>query len=629
MLGMSRMKIEKKTTPMTLKKVSFARLSFQALPEIWTYQLLAGLLMIIPVSALRRAAVWIAGVGGEAVTTANLRQFLLSWRFPVVLFLGILLVIIYFVFELVAQIYLTDCILTGRRLSTFGCVKAGFASVRRFMNPDGIGILAFILFGVPVCGVGLSLSIARSYIPNFIMAAMMNQPVLAVLFMVLIVFLVWTAYRWIFVLHGVLLDGMTPKEAKKQSSRIVKVNRVDFLRELILTGLVTLVIWAGSGMLLRQLPGLLAGKMGEGLPAKEWIDAASMIRDGAEFSGTQLQVIGYRILAVFAVLMEKYLSSIVMLLCGAYFMLRLNRWYMEYTIGENKVWPERPRKSRYIWKVILILLVFIFFAFASVLLGIEFERVFFREEPVKIVAHRAGGSMASENSLEGIKKAIGQGCYASEIDIQRTKDGHYIINHDNDFKRLAGVDKASQDMTLEEIRKLRIKDTTGSGQEVPVAEFEEMLDVCKGRIKLYVELKGKTADRQMVDDAVRIIREHDCVEDTALISLKYDLIKYAETTYPEFETGTLFFASLGDVSSLKCDLLIMEEGNADEENIRMIHDAQKTAVVWTVNSEENMHDFLDSEVDAIITDEVVMAREVQARLDDRTILELLEDKITI
>jgi glycerophosphoryl diester phosphodiesterase len=144
-----------------------------------------------------------------------------------------------------------------------------------------------------------------------------------------------------------------------------------------------------------------------------------------------------------------------------------------------------------------------------------------------------------------------------------------------------------------------------------------------------VELKGKTADRQMVDDAVRIIREHDCVEDTALISLKYDLIKYAETTYPEFETGTLFFASLGDVSSLKCDLLIMEEGNADEENIRMIHDAQKTAVVWTVNSEENMHDFLDSEVDAIITDEVVMAREVQARLDDRTILELLEDKITI
>jgi hypothetical protein len=42
-----------------------------------------------------------------------------------------------------------------------------------------------------------------------------------------------------------------------------------------------------------------------------------------------------------------------------------------------------------------------------------------------------------------------------------------------------------------------------------------------------------------------------------------------------------------------------------------------------------MHDFLDSEVDAIITDEVVMAREVQARLDDRTILELLEDKITI
>jgi hypothetical protein len=39
-----------------------------------------------------------------------------------------------------------------------------------------------------------------------------------------------------------------------------------------------------------------------------------------------------------------------------------------------------------------------------------------------------------------------------------------------------------------------------------------------------------------------------------------------------------------------------------------------------------MHHFLDSEIDAVITDRIGMAEEVQAQLDDRTDLEILEDK---
>ena len=179
---------------------------------------------------------------------------------------------------------------------------------------------------------------------------------------------------------------------------------------------------------------------------------------------------------------------------------------------------------------------------------------------------------------------------------------------------------------MDEIRQLRIKDTTGNGQELAVPTLEEMLDAVKGRIRLFVELKGKTADHRMADDVVRIIKEHDCVEDTVLISLNYDVINYAETHYPEFETGTLFFASLGDVSRLNCDLLIMEEETATSSRISAIHRAQKQAVVWTVNTEQAMHHFLDSEIDAVITDRIGMAEEVQAQLDDRTDLEILEDK---
>ena len=53
-----------------------------------------------------------------------------------------------------------------------------------------------------------------------------------------------------------------------------------------------------------------------------------------------------------------------------------------------------------------------------------------------------------------------------------------------------------QDMTLEEIRKLRV-----DGTQVPT--FEEALDACKGKVLVFAELKGKTADREMADYAIK------------------------------------------------------------------------------------------------------------------------------
>ena len=124
-----------------------------------------------------------------------------------------------------------------------------------------------------------------------------------------------------------------------------------------------------------------------------------------------------------------------------------------------------------------------------------------------------------------------------------------------------------------------------------------------------------------------MVREKDCVGDVALISLNYDIIDYAESSYPEFETGTLFFAGLGNITRLHCDLLIMEEEMATDNRIAEVHDAGKQAIVWTVNTAGSMRRFLLSGVDGIITDEVILARDVQAELDERTDLQILKDAL--
>ncbi len=58
--------------------------------------------------------------------------------------------------------------------------------------------------------------------------------------------------------------------------------------------------------------------------------------------------------------------------------------------------------------------------------------------------------------------------------------------------------------------------------DVEVPTFEEYLEKAKGRIELFVDLKGEIAGRQMADDAMRIVREHGTEDDMAFISLKYD-----------------------------------------------------------------------------------------------------------
>ena len=621
---------KKKKDDTPLRDITFRRLTYEAIPELWTFQILAGLLLAVPAAFLVQMIMVVAGAGNVAITTANIRSFILSWRFPVILGLAILLVFVYLVLELFTQIYLSDDILGGRKGSLRHCVASGFKSIKRFMNPSGIGIIIFILAAVPICGAGFSLTITKQmHIPNFIMDAITKNPLYLVGYSALVIFLLWTAFWSIFSLHGVLLDGLTPSEAKKQSSRIIKENAAAFIRGMIFTGLVILAINAITTLLFHYIPPMIIGSAAKEMPKGYRIDLARLMSREWLRSPAELELVAYRVAAIFSVLVEKYLIYVVAVLSGAYFMLRLTRYYLEFTGRGRELWPERPKKARYRWKVVFLISVFVLFAIGSLFLGIFYNIIFTRDEPVRIVAHRAGGFMASENSIEGLEKAIEHGCYACEIDTQRTKDGFYIINHDNDFKRLTGVARAPKDMTMDEIAKLRIKDTTGNGQELPVVTLEEMLDVIKGKVKLYVELKGATADKQMVDDVVKMIREKDCVEDTALISMKYDVIDYAESKYPEFETGTLFFAGIGDVSKLNCDLLIMEEEAATDNNINMIHKAEKQAVVWTVNTHQGMYHFLDSMIDAVITDEVELAEEVQAELDDRTDLEVLEDKLTV
>ena len=88
-----------------------------------------------------------------------------------------------------------------------------------------------------------------------------------------------------------------------------------------------------------------------------------------------------------------------------------------------------------------------------------------------------------ENSLSAFAAARDAG-YGIELDVHRTADGHLVVHHDDNLKRMCGADIKIGDATLEAVRACHLKDTD---ERVPT--FDEVLAVVDGKIPMIVELK--------------------------------------------------------------------------------------------------------------------------------------------
>lgn len=605
------------------RKVKKKRSFFGAAVDVWRYRIITLLIFAVPVLLLDYLTELLADSSGAAITTANMGQFF-SWRLPLFIVLSIALVLVFIIFEILGQIHLSYDLLTGREVSVFREIGRGFKSVKHFLSPKGLLVALFIAVAVPLCGIGFSISLTESFrIPNFITSVIFSKPLFTILYSAGIVALIIVAFRWIFTVHGMLLDDKKAGEAMKQSVSLIKKNFKDFFIRFLIIILYSAAIMVASYFVCKVLPGVILKNAGQSLPAGYFID---VIKNGV--TEADAPVLGYRIAGALCILLGKYINAFVTLLVASNIMIKLTDRYLVYTGRQPEKCTEVPQKS-YVLRKLAFFLVPAGIAAGACLIGIFFNQIplFKNDSMPQIIAHRTGGFMASENSLEGVDESVKRNVYGAETDIQRTKDGAYVINHDSTFSRLTGVDKAPEELTLAEVKELRIKDTTGSGALLEVPTMEELLDRCKGRITAFVELKGARVDEKMADAAVAAIRERDMTDEAVLISLKYDVLDYVKKTYPEIKTGVLIFGGMGDISKMSCDMILMEEDMSTFWQILQLKAAGKQTGIWTVNKEDGMKHFLNSGADYIITDDIPMAIRMQEELKKRTDVQLMEDRI--
>jgi glycerophosphoryl diester phosphodiesterase len=135
---------------------------------------------------------------------------------------------------------------------------------------------------------------------------------------------------------------------------------------------------------------------------------------------------------------------------------------------------------------------------------------------IKWIAHRGGvvDSRYAENGPHSLEAAVKRGYWMIESDIRETKDGRIITQHDPDFRRFFGDPRRAADLTLAEVRRLRAT----PGGTAPLT-FAELVDLCRGRLRLMLDVKEPAHSRAFYEEIERDLRRGGLLDSAYIIGL--------------------------------------------------------------------------------------------------------------
>lgn len=130
----------------------------------------------------------------------------------------------------------------------------------------------------------------------------------------------------------------------------------------------------------------------------------------------------------------------------------------------------------------------------------------------------------------------------------------------------------------------------------------EVLEACRGRSKLNIELKYYGHDQNLEQCVIDLVEQHEMQQHVVLMSLEPKGIAIAKALRPEWTVGLLTAVAVGDLTRVPADFFAVNTKLATPDFIQAAHYKQKEVAVWTVNDPVTMSVMISRGVDNIITD---------------------------
>jgi len=210
-----------------------------------------------------------------------------------------------------------------------------------------------------------------------------------------------------------------------------------------------------------------------------------------------------------------------------------------------------------------------------------------------LVGHRGVPELELENTLQSIEKAIELGAHVVEVDIQRTRDGVFVLSHDDNLLRVFGVGLNIRDASWEEVAKVQ-------RDGYRPARLEEALELTKGKVGLFLEIKHP----EDAEGVYKKVLEYKAEEWTAIISFYPQAL---EVLRGKITTGLVYSKPPGmipEAKKLGCLFVLPKYGLATQKAVDFAHRLKLKVVAWTVNDPQKAKELFERGVDGIATDNV-------------------------
>ena len=213
------------------------------------------------------------------------------------------------------------------------------------------------------------------------------------------------------------------------------------------------------------------------------------------------------------------------------------------------------------------------------------------KDQVKMIAHRGLSGLMLENTVPAFELAGQHSYYGIETDVHVTKDGQFIIVHDDTLKRIAGLDMCVEETDYETLRALRFKDVYGDSEEenMYLPSLEEYISICKKYDKQAIlELKNKMEPHEVLAIAAAVT-EYGWFDRTTFISFSGENLVELRKGYPQADAQFL----VEDATEEEIEFMLEHHLGGDlrwscvtRKIVKRLHNAGLKVNCWTVNGKE-------------------------------------------
>ncbi|MBE7067983.1 MAG: hypothetical protein E7381_01635 [Clostridiales bacterium] len=211
---------------------------------------------------------------------------------------------------------------------------------------------------------------------------------------------------------------------------------------------------------------------------------------------------------------------------------------------------------------------------------------------IKMIAHRGLSGLEKENTCPAFVAAGVKSYYGIETDVHITKDGKFIIVHDDDLKRVANLDMSVENSNFSDLRAVRMTDTDGVTERADLflPSLEEYISICKKYDKeCILELKNKMPEEKIWEIA-QTAQNMGWLERVTFISFSAENLLALREKYPRASAQYLTELCLDE----EIEFMINNRLDADlcgycvtKERVDRLHEAGLRVNVWTLDTLEH------------------------------------------